>query len=357
MKNVKKMAVLLLSFMVITAFSGCMGGLDEPAESPNDVIGEGFSNLANFESGEYQVKLEGLFTHELIGNGEIDLNTSGIVNAKDEDNMLFSMLLDLESTGAGEKSNVDGEIRIVENMMYLIISDVEAQGVEAFVEPYLGSWYKVEVPEDSEPSLPFSGEETEEQKAIMELMKKTAFFKDVVYEGSDEMGGVESYHYSGVFDNEAFREFILAVGEVYGEGPSSAEMEDIDALLEGFELQGDIWIGESDMTFHAMEGTMKAAMEGQEVELNFFVEIGAINEDLTVVAPSDAKNIEELGLMPMFMGGMGGGMDYGLEDGAYEYDNLDEFNEDFGDVNWDEYDAMMEETDLDTGEMMEEEIQ
>ncbi len=313
MKTIK---VLALGLTVSVLFAACGGG-GGPEKNPEDVVQEGISNLIDVDSAEYEMSTDLTFTlaepepglpfNELI----LNLGMSGAYDSADRANPEFSVKLDGSGTlDGGDAESLSGEMRMTGGSAYFMVSNLtsfQGQIPVAFVEPYFGKWFYIEMPpEFTEILQAYSGgdesELSELEKEMKDTFREASFFKDIEYEGTESAGGVNCYRYEVDLDPDGIVDYASKVNELNGlDALSSADEQELRDGLVGMGFDGEVWIGIDDMTIRKFVGELEIEdLENAEgsMELEFSYELSNLGDDVDLEVPEDSLDI-----MSLFAGG------------------------------------------------------
>ncbi|MDA1060183.1 MAG: hypothetical protein O3B47_00115 [bacterium] len=308
----KILKVLVLSLAVATLLTACGSG-GGPEKSPEDVVSEGISNLIDVNSAEYAMSTDitfnlaepepGLpFTEFLL-----DLGISGAYDNTDRENPEFSFKINGNGTiDDGEEEGLAGEVRMTGGNVYFMVSSLTSfqdQIPVAFVEPYFNKWFFAEIPaEFTEILQAYSGEDdselSEQEKQMKDLVKNSSFFKDVKYNGTGNVGGVNSYRYEVDLDPNGIVEYTKGVNEINGLATlSESDESELRDVLVGMGFDGEVWIGIDDRTIRKFAGNLEVEdLEDSEgsLDLEFSYELSNLNEDVDLEIPEGALDVMSL---------------------------------------------------------------
>lgn len=310
----KKISILLCIFSLVFAFSGCDLLNKAPSTSANQLIQGAIKSFYSMRSAKYEIALNGdalppsttptadpAQDQTQMNRGHFDFKLSGLFDFKDMTVPDFSLKLDgitQEEGSAEQKLNV--QLRADKDYIYGFLSGLPDLGENLptdMIKVYMNQWWRMPIPQAAWSTinvLPAPVEElTPEQLQIRELAQKTDFLKNLKYIGTDRVMGVSSYHYSGELDKDALKSFLVKATELGGQQVVDTQLESLEALMQGTDLNTEIWIGKNDMSLRRVSGnaTLMPATGGT-VNLNFDIAFGYINEDLKIDTPSDVKDFD-----------------------------------------------------------------
>jgi len=125
-------------------------------------------------------------------------------------------------------------------------------------------------------------------------------FKDLKYEGSENVDGTDTYVYSWTLDKEETVAYLRAVGEINDQKLDESELAEAQTFLASIEVSGKMYIDQTEIVVVRVEGQFEL-MEIQGVSGNFDFSYGLsdLNEDVDVSAPDEATEFNR----SAFLGG------------------------------------------------------
>lgn len=300
-------------------FSGCSFFKEkEPDLTASDAVQKGLINLADVKSGNYEMALDFMIsgnTAELgLGNLDFNLNASGAYDNSDRANPEFSLKLDGSgSMDKGAEETLSGEMRLTNGNAYFTLSDIsdfEGQTPKELIAPFLDQWWFIALPpEFVELFQTYAGSSeedlTEQEKALKELFEKTNLFKDAEFEGSEKVGGVDTYVYDVKLDKSAMTDYIAESTKLDGTPLTGTELKDMQAVWQTIDFSGKVWIGKDDMTMRQISGKVSVQdLEGVSMDFEMTYTLSNLNGDVNVEAPADANDLSAF--LGAAMGGLGG---------------------------------------------------
>lgn len=289
-----------------------------PAKDPQVVLQEGLAKLLEVSSNSYSVGLKGDLKGpegELPAKVTFNLTASGSMEAKDAKDPKFNLTVKGDMMADADGGNGEAAFRMNKEAVYLSLIALEGKGAvtvpEEIKAELVGKWWTMPIPpealEELVATMPSSATEnlTEEQKKMKALLAETKFFKDVVYKGSENVGGEPSHHYTAVLDKDALATFAAKAAEIQGETVGQAEIDEMKSGMEMFDFSGDFYVGQNSGILNKVKGvfTLKATPDGDSPSGSVTVEAMAsdFNKPVTVQVPADAQPIpmELLGELPL----------------------------------------------------------
>jgi hypothetical protein len=330
-----KLKALVLMSLVAILVSGC--GTTVAPEGDN-LLQEGISNLYyDAKSAEFDlsVSIDAKAGEDQVPkNLNFDLKING-----DMDNTIPSKpKFNFEVSANGGWDDIKDQVAKAElksdaeNLFFNLteITDFGGKVPTQMVEAYIGKWYKMAIPEGTFEGLDKKSEMSDEEKMIKELVEKSKFMKDVKYNGTKKIMGVESYDYSATLDKEALKNFAVELAKLDTATPdlTEAQIASMDEQLAMFDLNGNFYVGVDDKILRGASGVLTVKNEDVELSADFSWELGKINEEFAVEVPEDATLFD-----PMMLFGGAAMMDpsmYEMDPSMYEDMNMEEF--DMGDL-------------------------
>lgn len=296
---IMKIKALVLMLLAVVFASGC--SLSPVAPAGNEVLQEGLTNLYyEATSAKFDLALKGDITApegQVPAKINFDVTLSGDMDNSKPAEPKFNISLG----GSGqwddiEEQKVGVELKSDSSTLYFSLkelSDFAGQVPAEMVSEYVGKWFKMPIPAGTFDSLDVKSEMSEEEVKIKEIAQKTNFIKDIKYEGTKKIMGTEAYVYSGTLDKEAMKNFAIEVSKL---DPSIAitesDIKDMDEQLKLFDLSGKFYVGVEDKILRGAEGVITATPEGGSVKVDFKLEMGNINESISIDAPADAQEFD-----------------------------------------------------------------
>ncbi len=300
-------------FTALIAFSGCgvtdgpMSGSDGPS---TEVVQKGISSLyydVNSAAYEFEISGDVMDIDEYTPNVAFDLSMNGEVDNTNPKAPNFSINMAVNgSLDDGESQSLSAEmIANAKNIYFVLhdISDFEGDVPAEMVAQFLGKWYFMPIPEDSLDTFDIKSEMTPEQEEMKKLFTETNFFKDIKYVGTADVLGTDTHEFSAVLDKDAVKNFLIEVAELDPDvdEPTEADLADLDAFLATFDMNADLFIGQGDGILRSIAGDIAInPVEGGSVVLNFVLDMGNLNEVVTIDAPADAMEFDPM----MLLGGL-----------------------------------------------------
>ncbi len=321
MKNFAFVKILALFVAAVFVFSSCTWFEKTPeVEDFDDLLKEGLSNLSDVRSAEYSFFIGGeiesdsgvTFSDSDFSSFILNMSFDGAFDARDKDNMLFSLVLDLDLKMDDEiDENASAEVRFVRDTLYLALqnlSDLGGEIPQEMIAPFMGQWWSLEMGPEFTESLDFVAEArdeeemTPEQKQLADLFDETDFFTEVRYLGTERVGRDNAHKYFAVLDKDATAEYLIESSRIMDTPLSQEEIDEGYEYMEGLDFEGYFWIGVNDETFRKFEGTLTVEdVEGVSSVLSLSLEVSNLNGNITVEEPEESEDLEQV--LMMLLGG------------------------------------------------------
>lgn len=242
----KKLALLALVTGVLIVGTGCAQQQElPPGMSAEDVIMAGFENAENVTKAIFEVELSG----NLSGDGNKLNGMVGLDGTFDED--AEKMLLAVNIDGTMNEESVDGslELRLNNDGVFLNInvnlSDETSQAlIEEIVGDYMNKWVKLAFVKADDVF------EASEENPFKSISQGEDFnpFKDIEYQGTQNILGVNSYHFTASLDEEKVIEQMKK---------ESTYDPDIEQAFEAMEFNGDVYVSVDGLVLTGIGGQAK----------------------------------------------------------------------------------------------------
>lgn len=265
----QKRIFTIVSVLVMTSLvSGCTWFSPKPTREPMAMLQAGATNFAAKMSSEYQMKLDAtLLGKDAEGKAQnltVKLSANGDVSSDLAALALNSKIKGIMSVNQ-DKYSLDTELRTNKQAVYAIINGLTGPAAEIpkeYVAKALGKWWKIPLPEAlvkpylDQLSLPqpiAAGAPTAEIdkgssavqriKSAENMFKNVSgYIKNVTYDGSDTIGGLNSYRYVAELDTDKLRDFMIQYNKDKGSEPTAEELAKLDDFLTHFVSRVTLWV-------------------------------------------------------------------------------------------------------------------
>lgn len=306
----KFIKIFVLAIFCISFLQACRDE-GEPAIPAEEVVQQGFSNLVDAKSANYEITFKGEIKSlsKKFEPMPIEGILSGLYDDNDENKLLFSLGIDASLVANTEKKqSVKAEMRLIDQGLYFSITDLK--GFDDQVSPemfgsFLNKWWVMSIPEETQKN-------TQEQEQAKDLLKNAKLFKDIKYIDSEKISGVKCYHYEVALDKNALAEYLTKTSAIGGQ--TSSDLPGIGSLTESLkpvEFTGEMWISKDDMTIRRVGGHfIHSNLSNNSLDLEATYTVDNLGKVMSLEAPKDAVEFDLNtllgGLAPQGAGNAGG---------------------------------------------------
>jgi hypothetical protein len=245
-------------------------------------------------------------TTDGVSNSSFTFFGKSDVTDKQQPKALFSFDISSDLLGEGMSLNIGLELRIIQQKLYLKLSNM-SELLSIFGLEYLDEQWIVVDPESlgEDVELEISSDEESPYDMVELLTEKPGVFKITEQFPAEDVDGVSSYHYAFELDKTLLIEYM--------EEKSPDDSTDIRESFESLELlTGEIWVGKDEyyptkLTLY-VKGSDSESSTGietgiEEVKLTLFLK--NFNKPVEIDVPADSVPIEEI--LNQFQGLLMGG--------------------------------------------------
>ncbi len=318
----------LLALAIPIVIAGC-GSDDDSSEDPQTVLDETFNNDTAVTSGD--LSLSASVDAEGEQGGSFEASLSGPFQGDPDNENAIPQLdwtVSASGSGAGQSLDFSGGLVVTSDNAYVEYNDQAYEvGTDAFAQ----------VKQAFEAQAQAAGGDSTDQGTFQEQCATAieqaggdasacdidlgSWLTNLTNEGTEDVGGTETIHISG---DANIDQILTDIGELASSIPSAASSGFDPSQLSAFsdavtDASINVYSGESDHVLRKFEVSLgidpSAVVPGGtvpigEITVDFAVEIGGLNEEQTIDAPSGAKPISELlsdlGVDPSALGGIPG---------------------------------------------------
>lgn len=273
---------------------------DREMKSGN-VTGKVSLDLKGKESGKFTISVDSDFDVAKKGDEKVKLTLAaeGEMNAQ----------------GVSGKGNAKLDFDVFPKTIYLNLGEIKVdsdkdptlkQTVDMMISPYVGQWWKMDLPEGVNPFETTSAQNsnvTPDQEAkIKELVKKSDFFTVDKNYGNEKINGVDTYHYGIKLNEDGMVNFAKETAKIMEKPMSADDEKKMREGLKKMKLEGELWIGVQDKYIYKTNLTVAAKDEEQNMDMNFKFELTLDpNKSVSITEPSGAQDLMTA-LAPLMMG-------------------------------------------------------
>ena len=335
-------AISACALPIPAAIAGC--GDDEGEVDPQTVLDETFTTEERASSGDLTLTLSGSAEGDAGGSFEASLSgpfqgEEGNPNAIPQLDWTGSVSAD----GAGQSFSAEGGLVVTEDNAFVEYGgETYEVGTDTFSQfKQLADSAAAQQSEQAE-GLSFGEAFTQQCESQIQAaggdpsaceIDFESWLTDLNSEGTEDIEGTETDHVSGSLNVETMLQDLAELGSSMPQAAASGaateeHVQQVAGAIE--EASFDLYSGTEDRILRGLDFNIAvdptaipdAAAAGVEsAELSFAMRLGAVNEEQTIEAPSDAQPIEDLlgqfGVDPGALGGLGalGGGELGITPG------------------------------------------
>ena len=278
--------------MVLTA---CTEGPEAPTKAPEELVKEAFTNSMEIKSHSFDATVDVDITAE-GENVDGTVSISGEQDMNDLNDPKFIMDISFEGTAADfpEQSGA-AEIMMDGETIYFVlkkITDFDGNLPAEMVEPFVGQWYYMPLPEDATAELGVIAD-PEQLEIAKQLLIEHFFLSNIEYVGGE--GG--DHHYTAELDKDAFAAYMKASAEMSGQILTEDDMSELASAMEMVEADFDIFVDAEEMLLSGWNGSIALNVEGEGGTIDFEIDTSDFNKAVTVEAPDGAVEFNPFMLM------------------------------------------------------------
>jgi hypothetical protein len=299
--------------------AGCGGGGGD--EDPQEVLDETFSNDQTVTSGVLDLSLSASAEGE--EGGSIDASLSGPFQGDGQQKgefPQFDLTVDASGEGGGQSFDFEGGLIATSDEAFVSYQDNTYEVPAAFFDQIK------QASEQAQRQAQQQGDD-EDAGAVFEQLgiDPSGWLTNLENEGDEDVEGTETIHIHGDADVAAIIEDVQNLSEqAGGEAISPDEVAEVEDAVD--EASMDVYSGKDDRILRKLDLNLAitppedSGATVDNVDVEFSVTLGDVNEPQTIEAPSDAQPFsgleQALGLPPGILegalsgelgGGLGGG--------------------------------------------------
>ncbi len=290
MKVISKALLSALGITTIIFAGGCAQEGLPAGMSPEDVIREALLNQTEYTEAVFEVKADADLKGEVDGeenslDGKFSL--SGSSNSETEE---MSVVIDVNAEMNGESFAGKIESRTTSDGVFIRINNIDVSEeetqelVELMLEDYLDQWVK----------LTFIMPDELIESGYMDVDYEegdTLPFKNIEYVGTEDVLGLNSYHFTAEIDEEVMLDVMQ------GEDSSDAEQ-----FFEAADITGDVYVAVDKMVMTGFGGVVTLDDPEMNGVVNLTFKINP-TKSASVDTPKYEKELNEEDIMGLMFGG------------------------------------------------------
>ncbi len=351
MINTKKVLAIGMVTALAIGLSGCTWFSPKPTKDPMTMLQAGVTNLASKMSGEYQVKFDAtLLGKDADGKAQnvtIDLAANGDATS---DPLVLALNSKIKGTMSvnQDKYSLDTELRANKQSVFAILNGLTGPAAEIpkeYVAQALGKWWKIPLPAalvkpyidslsptpapvvaapvvapgakkvvpvvPAAPVVADSSDSTVQRlKGAENIFKNVSgYVKNVTYDGSDTIGGLNSYRYVADLDAAYLKDFMIQYNKDKGTEPTPEDLVKLDDFLTHFTSRLTFWVSVEGEVLNKFSLILKMdkilsddGKSSGKGEVNFTMSFMNFGKAVTTVEPTGATEFDLFGML----GGLAG---------------------------------------------------
>lgn len=301
---------MLLATVVALAgvLSACGGGSDSSDEDPKTVIED--ATLEGVKSGTIDLSLG--ITSEGEEAGTVDVSLSGPFQSRGAEALPeFGLEASAKGDVGGEAIDFDGSLTLLSDRAF-----IGFEGTDYEVDPttfgFVKSGFEQALAETGATGGSGESEACQEAAAAIDI---STLIDNLENEGSADVDGTSTTKVSGDLNPAAAIDMIIALTEDPAcksafEAAGPLPLDELEAAKDEVSemvktAHAEVYVGDDGIIRKVVaELTIEPKdAEGEKVELDFDMSLGAVNEDQKIEAPANAEPLEglfkELGVDPL----------------------------------------------------------
>ena len=201
--------------LVVLSSSGCAWFAPKPPKPPKEMLITGLTNYIAQRSADFSIDMDinalGKDVEEKPQNMRFDLNYSGESQmGTDGKAEAFNSVLVADVAINKDHYKASVELRSSKEFIYAVLNSLtgaEKELPKEQLDQIAGKWWKIPLPKDLT-SLPAADPVTVLASLKKNLAESDAYIKEIQYEGTDMIKGLDSYHYEVFLDREKLRALV-----------------------------------------------------------------------------------------------------------------------------------------------------
>lgn len=339
MKNINKRlgftALVLSSFLVLTACSGAGGNANYSEDEMKDKIVSAFEAMDDLDTVRSNVSMDGNFE----GQGEevaLEIEMGIGQEILDKEAMKFNADFDLAGNVSVQDYNVGFSLSAVllQDAAYVNLGSIT--GLEEnenmamvlpMIEGYTNKWWSFELPEGglTELGLPEDADISAQQEELMELLRNAEFFESIELVATEKIGGVKAEKFNVVLSQDGLIQYLQEAMALTDPGQelTQEEIDQFKEVMQGLDIETMVWVTENGYVGGmsiSVVGQIEDAGEVISMDFDVMVEYTDFNESMNIEAPEESTpfDLGGFGLGSPMMGGSAADIDpYSAEYDAY----------------------------------------
>lgn len=298
MKVLSKTFVLLISLSLF--LSGC--GEKAPTDNPSALLQQAVYNLFGVSSMRYEISLN-FDSSDMTTKNEVSFNlslngaVSSVNSVKAGEELTAVVKINDERKG---EYRFDATVKSLKDALYFkflslpTIPGFPMDGLSLLV----GRWWQVDMKQLGDSQVKAEGLDNfgtsydkldELGKKKRDLISNSKFFRNMEFNGSEDLNGRKVYKYNMIIDIDGLAEYMQDLAVL--DGRKNTNIDAIRKFLVDANLSGAVWIDSLDTVLMKAELNADPANEAtfkiEDFQLAFSV--SDLNRPFSIEAPSDYK--------------------------------------------------------------------
>ncbi len=257
------------------------------AESVKTANINGTLSLTGADYADYQAQL----TFNVLYDGVITEEMK--VGVKSSLNVVFD----------GRTVSIVGEMVVYKDKLYFKLESVAftdssmtnqdmAEEMASYVEPYLHTWWYVQLPMSISDMYLSSGgqgaELTEMQKEqLQKLLREVMFYTNIESLGTDNVQNTSTNRFQLKLNPDAILAYTMEVNKILRTPLSNSTKVELQKIFRYLQVKAEMWTGLADNLPYKYTGTASYA-DYWDMAFSYFF---SFNQPVNIVVPTDAKDI------------------------------------------------------------------
>jgi len=243
------------------------------------------------------------------GDFDFKVDLAGKYNAKDTENVKTELDIkiagDVDMDGQSGSASVGFSFKLIDKKAFFKLNELVLPDqykpflamYQSVIDEYTNKW--ISLPSDMMPpelQKQIKGDEklTAKQEKIKELAEESPLLTVVKDHGTENINGINTYHYDTEFNVENFKKLLVEVSKIEEKEISESQLSDIDRIFKEMDIKLELWIGTED--YLPYQGNI--ALKGQDSEYDVDIVMdwtgSDFNETFDIKAPTDTVTFEDL---------------------------------------------------------------
>lgn len=314
--------------LVLALSSGCAWFAPKPPREAKDMIQTGMANFVKQGGsdvhGTLKIDLLGKDTANKPQSGGLDLTFDGdSVGFSGLSSPSFNLTLKGSLSSNNDVYKASADIHANDKNYFAKLNELTGPDriiPKELVATTIGSWWKIPLPNSFYQRL---GEDPGIKNYVAQLQGvyqvAMDYVKDVSYEGTDKIGGVESYHYSTHLDTGKLKAFLEGSSRSRGAQMTVQDIKDFNDTMDNLSGDVDFWVSmNGEILDRVVLGFKIGKIPGDngtsagKGNISLDLAFSNFGKVIQVQEPADSKEFDLFGLTGLFQSGASSSSSDGL---------------------------------------------